>query len=121
LAAYAISGCGHYGCYLEHLTGHYDLFAPLDMESMAIWRESLGRVPASVFAVGWDDQFILAKQHPRAGYPAPAERNVTHWYIIRVTNDEVFGPLTESEFAAKRAELGVPDSLAFARVFKELE
>ena len=79
-----------------------------------------------VFAYGWNDDFIIAKQHPRD----PNERDkidvgTTHWYIVEVKTEDVrakpediHGPLTEEEFRQSRVRLGVPDKLSFTKTLK---
>lgn len=118
--------CGHFWpAHDESLAGPYRLCAPMDRESMGVWlRDDSGlrqRIPATVFAVGWNDQFILAKQHPRGQGLVQPDTSVTDWYILRIADDKFWGGMTESEFAAKRDELGVPSNLGFTRVFKDLE
>jgi hypothetical protein len=54
-------------------------------------------------AVGYDHQYIVAQQRP---HDDPAR---TNFYYLHIVRDEVTGPLTESEFAVKKAELSLPD------------
>ena len=126
------SGCGdHFAqpAYHEALPGDYEIMAFAERQDMAIWRRDLpdgttGRIPPTVCRVGWDNRFIIAAQHPRDPWDAPRpppDKTVTNWYIIRMADDRVFGPFTESEFAAKRGELRVPDSISFTRVFDDLD
>ena len=88
---------------------------------MSLWRGDVCRVSWTVFAAGWNDEYIIVKQHPMGPGAASSDRSVTNWYIVRISDDNVFGPLTEDEFVAKRVELGVPGTLSFTRVFKNLE
>ena len=59
-------------------------------------------VDGYVFAVGHDDNFIIAKQHPNAGFDGNYEINtlVTNYFIIKIVSNEpkVIGPLNQSEF-----------------------
>lgn len=59
-------------------------------------------VDGYVFAVGHNDNFIIAKQHPNAGFDGNYEINtlVTNYFIIKIvsTEPEVLGPLNQSEF-----------------------
>ncbi|MFN8334475.1 MAG: DUF3997 domain-containing protein [Cyclobacteriaceae bacterium] len=84
-------------------------------------------VPEYVFAVGHDDNFIIAKQHPTAGFEDDfkIDASVTQYYIIdtnvksEATGAKVFGPLTKAEFDSKRKEFrieGIKFELAYADV-----
>ncbi len=72
-------------------------------------------VPNEVVEIGWNDEFILAKQHPRE-YFEPANTAITHWYIIDVKNERVYGPLTQPQFLEKKRELGVPQEIELVAV-----
>lgn len=123
-ASLGVAGCcpgGFFPVYLEDLPSSYRLLANAGWPLMSLWRDDVCRVPWTVFAAGWNDEYIIVKQHPMGPGAASPDRSVANWYIIRISDDNVFGPLTEDEFVAKRTELGVPETLAFARVFKELE
>ena len=86
----------------------------------------IGIVSATVFAVGYNEDFIIVKQHPEK-FPK-SDKSITNYYIIplkfkvsEIPERNVIGPLTEREFMEKRKELGVSRSLQFTRVFKDLE
>jgi hypothetical protein len=120
----------------EHLTGNYYLIA-MDYSddnlniSYKLGTDSyVGVVPSTLFAVGYDDEYIIAKRHPRYGLYGDGSINkkVTHYYIVplkyKVHNspdENRIGPLSEEEFQAKRKELNMPDSLTFTKIFKQLE
>lgn len=58
-------------------------------------------VEGYVYAVGFDDEFIIAKQHPNNGFDGGYKVNtsITNYFIIkRNTKDKTIGPLTRSEF-----------------------
>jgi hypothetical protein len=116
-------GCGF--LHEEKLTGNYSLIAVDTMDQMAVdymheGGVGHGRINETVFAVGWDERFIVAKQHPGN------DRSVTHYYYLEMAKDRpyadpelsVSGPLTEAEFARHREDLKLP---AFTRVIKALE
>jgi hypothetical protein len=79
----------------------------------------VGRVNGQVVAVGLDDNFIIAKQH------LDGDSSKVNYYILNRKLDNrsadpkdcVIGPLDETQFAEKRAELGVPAELAFTKIF----
>ncbi|MFM9839312.1 MAG: DUF3997 domain-containing protein [Cyclobacteriaceae bacterium] len=86
-----------------------------------------GIIEATVFAVGWNNKFIIAKQHPRT-FPHPPNKNITNYFILSINEksdqkngEALFGPLTLEQFNVKRKKLGVPDDLEFTKVFKDLE
>lgn len=58
-------------------------------------------VPAEVTEVGWNDDYILAKQ-------MKGEKNHAYW-IIQLSNDQVIGPLNEESFSEKKDEFGLSD------------
>ncbi len=69
-------------------------------------------IPASVFEVGANEKFIVAKQHPDGNF------SVTNYFYINVSkfpkagtfipSHYVVGPLTEAEFMKKTEELRLP-------------
>jgi hypothetical protein len=80
----------------------------------------IGRVDATVFAVGRNDKFVVAKQHP-AG-----DRNRTDYFIVDALRDSdmadpsdvVLGPLSKEEYDRKAVELTLPE---FSKVLRSLE
>ncbi|MDR2805906.1 MAG: DUF3997 domain-containing protein [Dysgonamonadaceae bacterium] len=90
----------------------------------------IGVVPPTLFAAGYDDEYIIAKQHPRNGVygHGDIDKNVTYYYIVPLKykvhhspDENRMGPLSEEEFSAKRKELKMSDSLTFTKTFKEPE
>jgi hypothetical protein len=126
LAAIAI-GLTPVACHLgfayeEKLIGDYGLIAVDVMEQMSVskFRNGTGGVAVineTVFAVGCNNEFLIAKQHPNRG---KIDRSVTNFYILRVSDGELFGPYTESEYRKARQWLRLPESLQFTRVFERL-
>ena len=82
-------------------------------------RDSTGAstiVGQMVYAYGWNDDFIIAKQHPNPDLdPRDVDTSVTNWFIVEVETGNVHGPLSEQEYVELRRELGVPDELVFTR------
>jgi hypothetical protein len=80
----------------------------------------IGRVEATVFAVGADERYVVAKQHPRGN------KSITNYFIIQVGKDSananpkdvVIGPLAEDAFKRMAVELQLP---AFTTVLQSLE
>jgi hypothetical protein len=110
-----LSGCNVGNAYNRHLVGPYRLIAIDVMEQMSVSYDlgdgsTVGRIDETVFAVGWNERFIVAKQHPKN------DRKVTRFYILDMTGDSrnsdpsvcVTGPLTQDEFDSKRGSLKLP-------------
>ena len=72
-------------------------------------------VPATVFAYGWNDDFIIAKQHPRKK-DRKVDTSLTYWYIVEVASGNVHGPLSEDEFNKLRTKLKVPAEISFKTI-----
>jgi hypothetical protein len=80
----------------------------------------IGRVDATVFAVGWDGRYAVAKQHPLG------DKTKTYYFIVDATKDfpnsssesAVIGPLDVSQYNNKVSELKLP---AFTKVISSLE
>ena len=109
----------------EKLVGPYILVA-IDTESqMSVSYDvgggaSVGRILPVVYAVGWDDRYIVAKQHPEE------DRSITNFYFLDIAKDAnygdqfkaVTGPLTEKQFLIAKAKLSLPE---FRKTIKSLE
>lgn len=116
----------------KHVTGEYYLVVIDVKDDMHLSYSldksggSVGVVGPTVFAIGYDDSFIIAKQHPRMEFKT--DKSVTNYYIVplkfkvhKSPDENRIGPLTKTEFEAKRKELRVSDNLKFTKVFKDLE
>ena len=119
------------GAHTQQLVGRYHLNA-LDIdEEMAITYLDANDymitiVNATVYSVGYDEYFIIAKQHPRT-LSNGVNRKVTNYFIIPLEDKisdsaekNLYGPLTKLEFDIKREELGI-GKLAFNINFKHLK
>jgi hypothetical protein len=111
--------------YEKRLPGGYSLLAVDLREEMNISQrlpngDAVGVISATVFAVGWNDEFIIAKQHARAFNGQHNER-ATNFYILRVSGGEVLGPLSAGQFAAERGKQALPSDLDFTLVLDDLE
>lgn len=67
-APVTVSGCGRF-VRDQEVTGSYRLIAPDVDEQLSLSYSlddgsAVGRVNETVFAVGWNDRYIVAKQHP---------------------------------------------------------
>lgn len=116
--------------YDEKLNGGYYLSA-LDLkEDMSIgFQDSIygiGIIEPTVFSVGQNKDFIIAKQHPIVNNQMP-NKSVINYFIIPLSykisksiDSNFYGPLSLIDFEVKRKELGI-SNLKFAIQFPELE
>lgn len=120
-ASLVLTGCGAFDSGVAWRGGPYMLLWIDDPNSVTLSYDgghgsSTPRVEATVFAVGWDDRFVVAKQHPSGN------RQVTNFFIIEAAKDSVdadpavatTGPLTETQF------MGYAESLKLPPFSKEL-
>jgi len=117
-----IGGCIRLPLYMDDLGNGYVVVAKHEMQDARISRTypeqpSMSRqvVPPTVFAYGWNDDFILAKQHPQKK-DRIVDTSVTYWYIIEVTSVDIHGPLNEDEFRKLRTKLKVPEEISFKTI-----
>jgi len=90
------------------------------------WGVTSTIVEATVFAVGADDRYIVAKQHPLRGDQSHFDRAVTNYFIVdrmlaATLPDRrkgVIGPLTKEQFDQKSAAMQLP---SFTKTFQKLE
>jgi hypothetical protein len=107
------AGCGF--VHDEKITGPYRLVAIDVSEQMSVCYtlkkgDCIGRIPETVFSVGWNDRFIVAKQHPSNN------RSVTNYFILEMARDSkladpsasVTGPLAATAFEERMASLALP-------------
>jgi hypothetical protein len=85
----------------------------------------VGVIDEMVFEAGFDNKYIIAKQHPR-NFPSPPNKLITNYYIISIVDTPtlspekgVIGPLTQQNFDIKRKELGIPNSLTFTIAIRD--
>lgn len=101
----------------ERLVGPY-LLAHIDsQEDMYLCYElpegnCVGRIQKTVFAVGWDERYIVAKRH------LGNDRKVVQYFFLEMENDSVTGPMTEQSFHQHARLLGLP---AFRKTIRQLE
>ena len=120
-----VGGCCFIGrVYEEYLVNGYAVWATDVMAQAKIVKKDkeissttiyTSVVPATVFAYGWNDDFIIAKQHPRKK-DRKVDTNLTYWYIVEVASGNVHGPLSEDEFNKLRTKLKVPAEISFKTI-----
>jgi len=120
-----LSGCGLFDSDVMWRGGPYVLMWVDKFDNSTINYElnegtSIGRIDATVFAVGWDGRYLVAKQHPSGN------KSVTNFFCIdsrldakyAEPSDVVVGPMTEAAFQAKTVELNLP---GFSKTIGALE
>ena len=75
-----------------------------------------------VFAVGHNENFIIAKQHPTNGFEGgyKIHTDTTNYYIIDIYKeiDKVFGPFTLKQFDSLRTKLKI-ENLQFTKNYPD--
>jgi hypothetical protein len=111
----------------KKITDDYFLFANISLDEMSIWfhAEKYSNrliVPETVFALGENGEFIIAKSHPK-NLESGINKSVTYYHIIEVDkkSTEQSPNLTLEQFENKRKELNIPKSLDFEIVYDELK
>tara|TARA_R110001583_G_scaffold129547_1_gene281334 strand:- start:6440 stop:6871 length:432 start_codon:yes stop_codon:yes gene_type:complete len=111
----------------KDIVGDYSLFANNTLDELCIIYHSdkySNRliVPETVFAVGHNRDFIIAKSHPKNSENG-ITKNVTYYHIIEIDkkSTEQSPNLTLEQFLQKRKRLNIPNGLDFDIVYKELE
>lgn len=130
-----LQSCGF--VYERHLTGNYYLIAVDTKDDMDVCYHQqhdddapyVGITDASVYEMGYDDDFILAKAYRTLRDSMGRslhryDKNITEYYIIPVNNtqeaweaqENKFGAFSDKEFEVKRKELGVSDDITFEKL-----
>tara|TARA_R110000751_G_C13674737_1_gene470678 strand:+ start:139 stop:546 length:408 start_codon:yes stop_codon:yes gene_type:complete len=111
----------------KEITDDYFLFANNTLDEMSIWfhAEKYSNrliVPETVFALGENGDFIIAKSHPK-NLESGINKNVTYYHIIEVDkkSTEQSPNLTLEQFENKRKKLNITNDLDFDIVYEELK
>ncbi len=116
------SGCMGFDTKVK-LVGNYYLVAPDDASQLSLdycdpndLNGCGGVIQSTVFAIGYNKEFIIVKQHPNNTI------NITNHFILLINDNaepnkkDLLGPLTLEQFNEKRKELKIPDSLKFTTI-----
>ena len=75
-----------------------------------------------IFAVGHNENYIIAKQHPTNGFEGgyKIHADTTNYYIIDIykERDKIFGPLTLKQFDSLKTKLKITD-LQFNKTYPD--
>lgn len=130
IVSITLTSCMGPAVYREELIAGYELSANDDISEMSIYVLDtpyvVGVVNSTVYSVGFDNDFIIAKQHPFVN--SVINKAITFYYIIpisyRISNSlslNRIGPLTQNEFLKKREELEISEKLEFTITIDELK
>lgn len=123
-----------FGCtneaYFKQINDQYYLEATDVKEDMALGfndgTNGVGVIAATVFAIGYNQDYIIIKQHPST-FGKQLNKQTTNYYIIplkqRLTKSidkNFYGPMSAFQFKIKKQQLNSAD-LNFTITFKELE
>ncbi|MGL5233191.1 MAG: hypothetical protein ACRC8Z_00335 [Empedobacter falsenii] len=102
LAIITLNGCGLFDSGSDTIVDDYEV-TWIDLHEQRALYKGEQLVPAYVFAAGYNEKYVFAKQHPLVENDDIIDLNTTNYYIIERTNEvfqdkKIFGPLTEIEF-----------------------
>lgn len=119
-----LSGCGEGFVENKQVTGRYHLIAVDVIEDLSLdyklkTGDYIGVVPETIFAVGFNSDYIITKQHPGNN------KEITNYFIVPIYDSlqhemGVFGPFTQKQFEAKTKELNL-DTLNFIAEIDKLK
>ena len=116
--------------YEKHIIYDYYLHAIEDRQTINLSLNlenggSIEVVEETIYAVGFNENYIILKQHPKKF--GPIDKSVTNFYIVTIYKQNgltpkkgVLGPFSIEEFREKQKELKL-DTVGFTIVLKELE
>jgi hypothetical protein len=133
LLLFLLSGCLGFDIE-EKVVGNYYLVAADAPEQLSLsYHEPADGdiygtiIDGTVFAVGYNEKYIIVKQHPWT-FPNQTNNGVTNYFILPLskgfnwkTNNGLIGPLTLEQFNEKRKALNIPESLSFTNVKANLK
>lgn len=111
-----LSGCAGAADYDIDLSGNYSLLkgSAHDVKiqpkiSADVWDANDSKiVPAEVIEIGWNDDYIIAKQL--------TNQKEHNFWIIDVEKEQVIGPLNELDFIGKKKEYGINNDIVLKEV-----
>jgi len=118
----------------NHLFGNYYLLAlDVDEQLSLCYHDSSDEnnygtiIGPTVFAIGYNDSFIIIMQHPQDSSVLVSKKKV-NYFILPLkqgfnwkTMNGLIGPFTMNQFKSKRKELGIPGSLTFTKEYQSLK
>ncbi len=81
-------------------------------------------IPATVYAIAFDEKNIFARQHPWK-YSLQPDQTITNYFILPMkdtinwnTNNGLLGPLSEEQCIKKCKDLGIKKRIKFTSIFQ---
>ena len=105
--------------FIHHTSAHQIVVAPIS------FNDETPIIPTRVIEVGYDQNFIVAKQQllerlnpdtPNDGLLAPIPDAFQYW-ILDFQAEKFHGPLTLEDYRSKRTTLGVPETIQLSSVY----
>ncbi len=107
----------------QNIVGNYYLTAPDIPEQCSISYHDKNSgsnystiINSTVFSIGHNKQYIIAKQHPEIGGSDKPNKNIIKYYILPVkdkltveSKDMIIGPLNKIQFEKELIILGIKD------------
>ena len=77
-------------------------------------------VEPTIFYAEWNSDMIIAVRHPETegGW---FDRSIDEYYLLTVSDDNLYGPFSEDEFSEVRDDFGIANKLEFEIEFGELK
>jgi hypothetical protein len=130
LSGFFLTGCFRHE-YKKTIANGYTLYAYEADEDMSLAHfdkyGALEIITPTVFSIGYNKDFIIAKQHPTI-YPDKENKSITNYFIVPIkqpvkwTNTDIaIGPLTEDAFWKWRKKLNIPDTLTFTITYNDIK
>lgn len=124
-----LTGCWQFDNDSKMLVGNYNIGWVDNIRWQTIMYDVDGKGLGSyetdpyIFAVGHNDKYIIAKQHPLCkdyfGKECMPDQSITNYFIIDVIERTKIGPLSETEFSAKKKQLDI-ETLEFDIIYPEI-
>jgi len=129
LILYLLGGCTGFDT-KEKIINNYYLVAADTEEQLSLSycdpndkNGCIGIIEATVFSVGYNNSYIIAKQHPSNN------RDITNYFLLPINKKDkhwgdnfgLIGPLTLAQFNEKERELNISDSIKFTIVKDNLK
>lgn len=127
---HVLSSCFPFGFASEHVVGDYyvtttDGDDAKQRLSRRVENDNyIGVVGHMVYAVWFNEKFLIVKQHPPVG-EEKVDDKITYYYIVFVDNaasdkilynDSVVGPLDDIMFELSVDELGIKEKIEFQEI-----
>ena len=125
LATVILSSCWGFAEEIQIIDRYHLLAVDIDTDMSLSYKlkdgNYVGIVDQTVFSVGFNDDYIIAKQHP------DNDHNTINYFILPIIknytyspDDGLIGPLTMKQFETKTKELGIAQ-LTFTKTIEKLK